>query len=275
MNNQTPKAGAQSFVKLQTEQFSVIKKDFTPEQLKFVKGLVNPDLSESELYLFIAFANKVRLNPFTKEIIAVVYNKDNPTYRRVNFIVTRDGKRNKAAETGELNGLTSEAIYIKEQESPVLESVIKDNGEVSFKDTGKKIKKIEKVQPWEGGTLWGATATVRRGEGERTVTIPLSEYDTKKNVWADKPSTMIKKVAESQALSLAFPDILSGLNDESEMGSVIPEIVDENADEPATQEQLELIESMGGKIEAGLTYGGAKKLTKELTVKRARKGATS
>jgi hypothetical protein len=43
-----------------------------------------------------------------------------------------------------------------------------------------------------------------------------SEFDKKKNNWASMPETMIKKVAESQALRFAFPDIFAGTYHESE-----------------------------------------------------------
>lgn len=266
MNNQKTSSNL-SFVREQSEQFSILKKEFTKEQLAFVKGLVNTDLTDTELYLFLALANKAKLNPFTKEIIAVVYGKDNPKYRKVNFIVTRDGKRNKAFETGEVDSVTSEAIYVKEVEAPLLELKLEEE-EAGVKSTGKIIKRTERVQAWEGGTLWGATATVTRKGKKYTVTVPLDEYDQKMNVWATKKSTMIKKVAESQAWSLSFPDVLGGLYDEAELPAIEAEVVNKDSGLPATPDQIATIKSLGGEVADGLTQEAAKEEMKQLMRKR-------
>ncbi len=174
------------------------------EQLIFVKNLVNPDLTDTELKLFLALCNKVKLNPFNKEIIAVVYKGQNG--RTVNTIVTRDGKRVVAEHTGGLESIETVAIYTKEI---IIKTIV---GEGKFEET----KETHQVEPWEGGRLWGAICTVKRDGHQFTVRVPFSEYNTSRNVWSTKPETMIKKVAESQALSMAYPEVLGGVYDDSE-----------------------------------------------------------
>lgn len=44
----------------------------------------------------------------------------------------------------------------------------------------------------------------------------MSEYNTGRSVWAQKPSTMIKKVAEAQVLRMTFQELFAGTYDESE-----------------------------------------------------------
>lgn len=188
----------------QMKELIEVKEGFKDEQVKFIKNLINGDLTDNELYMFLVVASKAGLNPFNREVVAVVYDKDGKTEmgRRVNYIVTRDGKRAVANRRGGLESVVTEAIYTKQVKNPGDE---KDMITIM-------------VKPWEGGTLWGAQSTVVRGGKVFTSIVPLKEYNTGKSVWANKPETMIKKVAESQALSQAVPELL-GLYDDSEMSS--------------------------------------------------------
>lgn len=195
-----------NFIVAKVKEVATLKKEYKPEQVTFIKNLVNPDLSDNELFMFMNFANNLQLNPFTGEIIAIAYGQGRD--RRVNTITTRNGKRVIATRTGELDNIITEPIYIKQAQL--------------FQD-GKKLEgqfENKRVKPWEGGTLWGAKSTVVRKGKEFTVTVPFKEYNTGKNVWINKPETMIKKVAESQALSLAFPEILGGVYDEVEVNVI-------------------------------------------------------
>jgi hypothetical protein len=72
------------------------------------------------------------------------------------------------------------------------------------------------------GTVISCTVTVKRkvgGDiGEFSATAYFSEYDTKRNLWASKPRTMIAKVAEVSALRKACPEELSQMYTADEMG---------------------------------------------------------
>ncbi|MBR2088250.1 MAG: phage recombination protein Bet, partial [Oscillospiraceae bacterium] len=48
--------------------------------------------------------------------------------------------------------------------------------------------------------------------------VSLKEYNTGKSVWAQKPATMIRKVAKVQALREAFPEDLAGMYEAEEYG---------------------------------------------------------
>lgn len=229
-----------SFIKLELNKVASLKKEFKAEQAKFVKTAVNPDLTDVELLVFLSFANKLELNPFLGEIIPIVYGK-NTKDRRVNYIITRNGKRVVAGRTGQLEKLTSRAIYYSGN---------------------------DECAPWtEGATLWGAEATVTRGGVDFTVSVPFKEYNTGYNVWKSKPETMIKKVAESQALSAAFPEILGAAYDESEADSMNNRKVIEvpNGDAPATMEQLQSLNEMGVDFSSTITR---KEATELLTSKK-------
>jgi phage recombination protein Bet len=219
----------------QIDSILALKAKYDEKQMAFIKGLINPDLTDTELLMFLSYASKIGFNPFTKEIIPVVYGKNTPD-RRVNTIVTRDGKRSKGME--KVKNLTVNAIYTQK--------VMAEDGKTAI---------VLQVKPWEG-TLWGATASCDRGDQHFEVTVPLSEYDSGRSVWASKKSTMIKKVAESQLLSMAVPETLGGVYDESEMADITPKIpvvqVD-NPDQPADEAILKTIDVLGGETERQYT----------------------
>lgn len=237
-----------TFLKDELNNIALLKDAYNEGQWKFVRSVVNKDLTDTELLVFISFASKLQLNPLLREIIAIVYNKDDPVKRVVNYIVPRDGKRIVATRTGGLESITKEAIYVKDIDA-----------------------QTRRVQPWEGGKLWGATATVRRNNVDYTVVVPLSEYNTGDNVWKYKPETMIKKVAESQALTAAFPELLGGIYDDVEQTSMDAaqpkELNVPNGDDPASDQQVEALIEQGysPKELVGLTRSQAVKL---LTSKR-------
>ena len=238
-----------SFIKLELNKLATIKKELgtNEQQVAFVKKMINQSLTDVELMVFLSFSNKLELNPFLGEIIPIVYGA-NSKDRKVSYIITRNGKRVVAGRTGELGGITSETIYVS-------------GG--------------NQVQPWtEGATIFGATATVKRNGVDYTATVLFKEYNTGMNVWKTKPDTMIRKVAESQALSAAFPEVLGSTYDEAEAGSMVNENVQlavPNGNEPASQEQIDTLTEMG------YTSGELTDLTKGDAVKMltSKKGKTN
>lgn len=249
----------------QMKELVEMKESFKEEQVKFIKGLINPDLTDNELYMFLIYAHRGGLNPFAKEIIAVVYNKNVPAERKVNTIIPRDGKRTVAERKGGLTSVETEPIYTK---------VFKvDTGRFSAPNEPIYEDQVVRVKPWEGGTLWGATCTVIRNGKTFTTTVPLKEYNTGKNVWAGKPETMIKKVAESQALSQAVPELL-GTYDEAEMPSEARQTATaliEGYDEPATDEMLQTLRILKGDMDRTYTKQEAMDTIADLTAKKPKK----
>lgn len=227
----------------QMQELVELKNSFKAEQIQFIKGLINPNLTDNELYMFLVYANKSGLNPFNKEIIAVAYNGQ--AGRTVNTIITRDGKRAVAYRKGGIESINTTPIYIKEN---------------------VQSKKIERCEAWEGGKLWGASCIVVRNGKQYTATVPLNEYNTGKSIWAGKPETMIKKVAESQALSMAVPELL-GIYDEAEMPSAdaLPTQAPVSADDdkPATDAQKKTIQALANR-------NGLKVNVEEMTQKTAK-----
>lgn len=236
MKNNEDKVEKAIEIKQSFEELGTIRKQFNADQIKFVMSSIAPTLNEQETWLFLLKCQMTGFNPLNGEIFAYTSTgKDG--VRKLVIIIARDGKRTKAQATGKLEYIKTEAIYIRE--------ITKD--EVTYK---------VKCDPWDG-TLWGAETTVKRTDRQEPtiVRVPLKEYSQGNSIWINKPETQIKKVSQSQALSEAFPEKLSGLYDEAEMWNepkvVTPELTD--GAEPATIELIKTIKAMGGDAETAYT----------------------
>lgn len=170
------------------------------KKLDEIRKLFAPNLTEMEFQFFVGLGKASGLNPFTREIWAVKYDKSAPAQ----IFIGRDGYRKAAQAHSEYDFHQSDAVY----ENDKFEII---NGEVkhSYSLTNR-------------GKLIGAYCIAKRHKSSRPlyVFVELTEYSTGKSVWRDKPATMIKKVAESQCLRACFQDLLGGTYGEEEMSEV-------------------------------------------------------
>lgn len=102
------------------------------------------------------------------------------------------------------------------------------------------IKKKEgaALYPMLGEVLIGGWCEVYRQDasgavGTSYMEVALSEYNTGKSNWSQRPATMIRKVAISQAFRAAFPNEYEGLYTDDEMiaaGAIPPHFKSDNVD---------------------------------------------
>ena len=178
------------------------KLDFTEDQKKVIKKqFFPPSATPEDMVYCIEVAKSVGLNPILKEIYFVERREKDPaTDRWVTRIEPMPGRNawiKLAHNSGRFAGIESEAHI---ENAPFLEN-------------GRWVEKPDLV----------ATATVWRSDFDKPFVSRVSfhEYAQKKRdgkltqFWATKPETMLKKVAEVQALRKAFS--INGLYDESEV----------------------------------------------------------
>lgn len=160
-----------------------------------IKALVAPNLSSDEFGLFMEIGSHLGANPFLREIWAVKYGSSPAA-----IFLGRDFYRKKAQEQETYDGHTVDAVYSKDQFSV-------NNGIPSHSYT-----------PGDRGNLIGAYCTVhlKNTKVPFYVFVELSEYNLGKSNWSKMPATMIKKVAEAQALRGAFQGIFAGTYGEAE-----------------------------------------------------------
>jgi len=181
---------------------AVAKIDFDKEQLAVIETQFFPaGASKAEQQYCFSVAKELGLNPITKEIHFVPRRSKvgEKWINKVEPMVGRDGFLSIAHRSGQLAGIETTAGI---RDVPCLE-------------TGTWVVKPQLV----------AECTIWRKDSNKpfTVLVAFSEYVQKSadgsptKFWAEKPETMLKKVAESQALRKAFN--IHGVYSPEEMGA--------------------------------------------------------
>ncbi len=180
-------------------------------QLALVRKTVASDCNETEFDLFMAVAQSKGLDPFTKQISAIVFNKDKPDKRKMAIITTIDGFRVIAERTGEYHPDDDEPEFTYDAE---IKGPLNPLGLVKA-----KVKVFKGGRPAPGVAYWEEFAPIKDewGQNEQGKWKPTGQQtlDTGGN-WGKMPRVMLAKCAEAQALRKAFPERLSGLYEGAE-----------------------------------------------------------
>lgn len=176
--------------------------NLTPERVK--KYLVSGDVSsvtDQEIVMFMMMCKANHLNPWNKEAYCIKYGTQPAT-----MVVGKEAYMKRANAHPQYDGMDDGIVVI-----------VPETGEMIYRKGTITI---------EGEQLIGGWAEVYRKDRSRStrVEVPFSEYAGRKKdgslngQWSSKPATMIRKVAQVQALREAFPDTLGGLYTADEQG---------------------------------------------------------
>ncbi|WP_019291319.1 phage recombination protein Bet [Lactococcus petauri] len=162
---------------------------------QFLKG--GGQASDEELAMLLALCQNHNMNPFMKEVYFVKYGS-----QPAQIVVSRDFYRKRAMANPNFAGIEVGVI------------VQEEDGTIKNLDGAFKTKKQELVGAW-------ARVHMKNFEIPIHVAVAYDEYVQLKEgrpnkMWTAKPCTMLTKVAESQALRMAFPDEFSGTYGEEE-----------------------------------------------------------
>lgn len=194
---------------------------FTAPQLKVIKDTVAKDTNPTEFNLFLEACRSYGLDPFRKQIHAVVYSKDNADKRKMTIIVSRDGLRVLAHRCRDYRPASEPAqiIYDKDAKGPT-----NPKGIVSA--TVKLWKQDNRGEwyPVIGEAYWDEYAPVTEEwafdeESRKRKPTGKKTLDASGN-WAKMPIVMITKCAESQALRAGWPETFGNIHAEEEMERV-------------------------------------------------------
>lgn len=183
---------------------AISQSGLTGPQLATLKRTIAKDLNDLEFDLFMEACRSYSLDPFRKQIIPVIYHKDNPQKRSMTLITSRDGLRVIASRQGD---------YRPASEPPVFTYKPKDwKHEPPAPPNPLRIESV-RVQLWKKAdgewfpvaaeVFWDEYAPVGRG------------WDTSQ--WPKMPRVMIAKCAEAAALRAGWPDAFAGLYVAEEM----------------------------------------------------------
>jgi phage recombination protein Bet len=210
---------------------------WSPRQLATIKQTVASDTSDTEFDLFIEYAKAKRLDPFSKQIIAVVYSKDDPKKRKMTIIVTQDGQRVLASRCRDYRPAETEPefTYRDELKGPT--------NPLGIEKCTVKLWKQDNTQAWHpvmGWAYWTDYAPIKTsGEAfewvETGETYPDSGKPKKRKQlkagadiskmqalddsgnWAKMPRVMLAKCANMVALRAGWPETFDGVYAEEEI----------------------------------------------------------
>lgn len=228
--------------------------DYSDRQLDLINRTVASDCNAQEFDLFCEVARRTGLDPFRKQISAIVFSKDDPQKRKMSIITNIDGLRAIAARSGRYRPDEDEAEYVyddtlKGDDNPL--GLVKATVTIHIADS----QRDGGWRPVKGWAYWEEFAPIKEGgEGgeewvENGVHPPghkkagqpryrkqpigkmVRKLDTSGN-WGKMPRVMIAKCAEAQAIRKAFPEDTSGLYEGAELDRA-------RADEFTASERIE------------------------------------
>ena len=163
-----------------------------------VNYLVSGDPSTvtlQEIVLFMRLCQSQGLNPFTRDAYLVKYSSSNPAQ----VIVGKGALEKRASRCARYRGFKAGII------------VRRPDGALDKRTGTFRLPEEQLVGGWAQVFVEGFTNPIE-------ATVSLNEYNTNKSVWAQKPATMIRKVAKAQALREAFPEDMAGMYEAEEFG---------------------------------------------------------
>ena len=180
------------------------------------------DLTDQEFENFCTIGKTLGANPYTREIFAIKYGEKSSA----NIFCGRDLYQRKAQEQPDWDGMVSFAIYEADEQLEIIEGVPQRKTITPKHFSSKVIGAVATV--YRKGVKFPTTVIVDfkeyyqgKYDSEGKVKTRYNKFEKKyepmkDTVWDEKGATMIKKVAESQALRSAYLGIFKGTYDESE-----------------------------------------------------------
>lgn len=205
---------------------------YNGSQIDLIRRTVAADCNGNEFDLFIEVCRRVGLDPFRKQIYAVVYNKDKPDKRKMSIITAIDGYRTVAHRAGDYrpDENAPDIEYSDAAKHPDLNPL----GIVCAAVTVHKFGPDHQWHPVRGVAYWDEFAPIKDewGENEQGKWKPTGKRTLDKSSnWFRMGRVMLPKCAEAQALRRGWPEDLSGTHIAEEMDQAVAQ--DQSASQAA------------------------------------------
>lgn len=173
--------------------------NYSKEQLNLIRRTYAKDCNPDEFNLFITTCKHRGLDPFKREIYALVFHKNIDSKRNLVMIVGIDGLRKIAEDAGNYRPDDSEPVYT------YCKDLKSDINPLGIERVSVKAFKQDSKGEWHvinGTAYWDEFAPVddewawNDQKGKR---LPTGK-STLKDMWQRMPRLMIAKCAEAQAL---------------------------------------------------------------------------
>lgn len=214
--------------------------NWTSRQLDTIKRTVAKDTNDDEFNLYIEYARVKGLDPFSKQVIAVVYNKTDAEKRQMTIITTQDGCRVLASRCRDYRPEETEPEYeynpdLKGPTNPlgIVKATVKlwkqDNNGVWFPVNGTAywdefvpLKTSDAAFEWiETGEFWpnrdGTPGNRPKKRKQLRDGAVLEQAVDSSGQWAKMPRNQIAKCARMQGLRGGWPETFSGVYAPEEM----------------------------------------------------------
>ncbi|MEE7442650.1 phage recombination protein Bet [Methylobacterium oryzae] len=216
-------------------------RDYDKSQTSLIRRTYAKDTTDDEFNMFIEICKRQQLDPFRKQIHALVFNKKNADKRQVAFITGIDGYRAIAKRAGN---------YRPDENEPQItydESLI---GPLNPKGIVKAVVTVWQyaVDGWypvRGVAMWDEFVPVgdEWENGKRT-----GKRKIMKDNWVNMPIVMIVKCAEAQALRRGWPEDMGGIYIQEEMDRAMADVTASELVEQHNEEERQK------KIGAGVSF---------------------
>lgn len=220
---------------------------WTPRQLDTIKRTVAKDTNEAEFDLFIEYARVKGLDPFSRQVIAIVFNKGDEAKRQMTIITTQDGLRVMASRCGDYRPEETEPEY---EYDPNLKGPTNPHGIVkcsvklwkqdsktaawhpvngtAYWDEFAPIKTDDAAYEWVGtGEFWtdrsGNQTNREKKRKQLKPGVKIVDFQTldDSGQWKKMARNQIAKCARMQALRGGWPETFSGVYAQEEMDRAV------------------------------------------------------
>lgn len=225
---------------------------YSASQISLIRSTVAKDCNEQEFSLFFEAARRYGLDPFRKQISALVFNKAKADKRQMAIIVSRDGLRVIAQRCGNYRP-ASEPAEIETDDA--LKCATNPRGIV--KATVRLWQRHgSEWFPVAGEAYWDEFAAVKDefAENNEGKWRPTGNKSLDGN-WSRMPVVMITKCAEAQALRAGWPDQFGGIYAEEEMHKAESDMT--AAEIVAAEEERARMERVGGRDAITMSFDTA------------------
>ena len=194
------------------------------EEVKLTPAIVrtyiargNAEVTDQEIVTFMNLCKYQKLNPFLNEAYLIKFQCTNPLAQ---IVVSKEFFLKRAQDNPDYDGIQAGIIVVRDGKMLDLEGAV-------------KLTTDEIIGGW-------AIVHSKTKKFPSVSRVLFSEYNKGQSVWKDKPMTMIRKVAEAQALREAFPKEFNGLYIEEEnaivnTGEVVESVKKQAIEQTASQ----------------------------------------
>jgi len=196
---------------------------YSPAQIQLIRRTVANDCNDNEFDLFITVARMTGLDPFRKQIHALVFSKDKPEKRKMAIVTAIDGMRAIAARSLRYRPDEDEPVFeydeaLKNPLNPL--GLVKAVVNIYMRDEGG-----ETWRRVPGVAYWDEFAPLKDEWGEHPDTGKWGKTgrQTLDGNWPKMGRLMLAKCAEAQAIRKAFPEDLSSIYERAEFDRAMAE----------------------------------------------------